>query len=56
MARERFDLNCARRTPGENESSIFLRNTINNSLEDDPATLSNVWDEEHDALNMAVSK
>jgi hypothetical protein len=32
----------------------YRSNRHHNSLEGDPATLSNVWDEEHDALNMVL--
>lgn len=53
MARERFDLNFAR-TPARNEWKILSLKGVYNSLEDDSATLNNVWDEEHDALNMVT--
>ena len=53
MARERFGLNFAR-TPARNEWKILSLKGVYNSLEDDSATLNNVWDEEHDALNMVT--
>ena len=65
MARERFDLNLARkgRTPPAGKCGYqqgadkkIKKMGCLNTLEDDVVTLNNVWDEEHDVFNMVARR